>query len=60
MTDVAQPRFLFRILKGFSIDNIIKHRQGSMLVYLGFAAMGVMTVGSGEEMIRDQMWVEYM
>ena len=48
VTAVAQPRFLFRILKGFAIDNLIAHRQGSMLVYLGFAAMGVMTVGSGE------------
>ena len=60
VTAVAQPRFLFRILKGFAIDTLITHREGSMLVYLGFAAMGVMTVGSGEEMIRDQMCVEYM
>jgi hypothetical protein len=44
VTAVAQPRFLFRILKGFAIDTLITHREGSMLVYLGFAAMGVMTV----------------
>lgn len=57
--NITDPRFLFRILKGHTVDNLIKHRNASLLVYLGFAAMGAMTVAAGEEQIRDSLEVHY-
>jgi len=49
-------RFMFRIMKGHTIDtlaNLLKHRAGALKVYLGFAAMGAITILCGEEMLRD-------
>ena len=58
--NITDPRFSFRILKGHSIDNLLKHRNGNMLAYLGLAAMGVFTVVAGEEAIRDSLVITYM
>ena len=49
-------RFEFRMMKGHTIDtlaNLLKHRAGALKVYLGFVAMGVLTILCGEEMRRD-------
>jgi hypothetical protein len=57
--NIADARFLFRILKGHTVDNLVKHRNASMLVYLGFASMAAATVYVGEEKIRDSLEVQY-
>jgi hypothetical protein len=53
----VDPQFMFRILKGGTVDNLVKHRQGSLQAYQGFAAMGAMTVLAGEEIIRNSLEV---
>ena len=57
--DIDDPRFLFRILQGHSIENLQYHRMAALRVYLGFAVMGVATVFAGEEQIRDSVEVTY-
>eukprot|EP00918_Siedleckia_nematoides_P052646 GHVU01115017.1.p1 GENE.GHVU01115017.1~~GHVU01115017.1.p1 ORF type:complete len:544 (+),score=88.56 GHVU01115017.1:79-1710(+) len=52
---VDELHFQFRIMKGHTIDNLLNHRNGALKVYLGFAAMGVLTVAYGEEMIRNNV-----
>ena len=56
---IDDPRFMFRILRGKTVDNLERHRMGSLRVYLGFAAMGACTVYAGEERIRDSVEVTY-
>lgn len=53
----SDPRFNFRILKGHSVDNLMKHRTGAMQAYLGFGAMGVATIEFGLSCIRDSLVV---
>lgn len=55
-----KERFEFRILRGHTIENLIKHSQGSLQVYFGLACMGLFTVFAGEEMIRDCLVVSYV
>ena len=57
---VDKERFQFRILKGHTIENLMKHRQGSLQVYFGLAVMGLFTVVGGEEIIRDSLVIEYI
>lgn len=57
---VDEERFEFRILRGHTIENLIKHRQGSLQVYFGLACMGLFTVMCGEEIIRDWLVVGYV
>jgi len=57
--NIDDARFQFRILQGHTIENLLKHRNGSLQVYFGFAVMGMCTVYAGEEMIRDQLEVSY-
>lgn len=59
-TEEWEPIFLFRILKGHSIEELTIHRKGALRVYLGFAAMGLATVYFGEEMIRGCFEVTYL
>ena len=59
-SDVDEPRFMFRILKGHNIDNLLKQRAGSVQAYLGFAGIGALTVAYGEELIRDSVEVTYL
>ena len=59
-SDVDEPRFVFRILKGHNIDNLLKQRAGSVQAYLGFAGIGALTVAYGEELIRDSVEVTYL
>jgi hypothetical protein len=47
------PQFRFRILKGHTVENLIKHRNGSTWAYFGFAVMGVITVVVGVDMITN-------
>ena len=55
--NVDDPRFNFRILKGHTIDNLMKHRKAALQVYLGLAVMGVCTIEFGEQLIRDSLVV---
>ena len=59
-SSIDETRFEFRILKGHTIQNLIKHRQGSLQVYFGLACMGLFTVLAGEELIRDNLVVQYV
>jgi hypothetical protein len=52
--------FEFRILKGHTIGNLMKQRNGALHVYFGLACMGMLTVMGGEEMIRDCLVVDYV
>ena len=51
--------FELRILKGHTIENLLKHRKASLSVYIGFAVIGAATVLAGEEMVRDSVKVSY-
>ena len=55
--NISDPRFNFRILKGHTIDNLMKHRTGAMQAYLGFGAMGIFTIDHGLDLIRDSLVV---
>ena len=55
--NLEDPRFNFRILKGHTIDNLMKHRTGAMQAYLGFGAMGIFTIDHGLDLIRDSLVV---
>ena len=55
--DVGEAQFEFRILKGHTAEQLLKHRTASGLVFVGFAVMGLATIAAGEEMIRDSVEV---
>ena len=55
--DVGEAQFEFRILKGHTAEQLLKHRNASVLVFVGFAVMGLATIAAGEEMIRDSVEV---
>ena len=54
-SSIDNPRFYFRILKGHTIDNLMKHRAFSLKAYLGFAGMGMLTIEHGLSLMRDSM-----
>lgn len=54
---VSEAQFEFRILKGHTAEQLLKHRNASTLVFVGFAVMGLATIAAGEEMIRDSVEV---
>ena len=56
-SNVSDPRFKLRILKGHTVDNLLKHRSGAMQAYLGFGAMGVATIEFGLHCIQDSLVV---
>ena len=49
----SEAQFEFRILRGHTAEQLLNHRQMSTNVFLGLAAMAALTIGAGEEMIRD-------
>ena len=54
--EINEARFYFRILCGKdNIDNLMKHRNASLVAYLGFALMGIFTIIYGEEIMRDAL-----
>ena len=55
--EVGEAQFEFRILKGHTAEQLLKHRNASVLVFVGFAVMGLATIAAGEEMIRDSVEV---
>ena len=55
--DAGEAQFEFRILKGHTAEQLLKHRNASVLVFVGFAVMGLATIAAGEEMIRDSVEV---
>ena len=55
--DAGETQFEFRILKGHTAEQLLKHRSASVLVFVGFACMGLATIVAGEEMIRDSVEV---
>eukprot|EP01051_Picozoa_sp_SAG22_P024907 SAG22_NODE_7125_length_773_cov_0.973294_2_plen_110_part_00 len=57
--NIGPPRFHFRILRGHTIENLLKHREESLKVYLGFAAMGACALLFGEELTRNSIVVSY-
>ena len=56
---IFTDRFQFRILKGHTIENLLKHRDLGMAVYAGLAIMGVFTIWFGKELIRKSIEVTY-
>jgi len=53
----GEAQFEFRILRGHTAEQLLKHRDVSGLVFVGFAVMGLLTIAAGEEMIRDSVEV---
>ena len=56
----GEAQFEFRILKGHTAEQLLKHRNESLKVFVGFAVMGLATIYVGEEMIRDSREVVYL
>ena len=54
---VGDAQFEFRILKGHTAEQLLKHRDVSIQIFVGFALMGLVTIAVGEEMIRDSVEV---
>jgi len=50
--DSMMPRFRFRILRGHTISNLIKHRNSSLLSYAGLGAVGAILSALGAEDMR--------
>jgi hypothetical protein len=55
---VDAQRFLFRILRGHTVETLQKHRSGSLRAYLWFLAGAFGSVGVGEEFVRDSLQVK--
>lgn len=48
-----QVRFQFRILKGHTIDNLIRHIKLSIWVYFGLGVLGLNTVYYGQKLLKE-------
>lgn len=60
LANIGQERFQFRILKGYTVENLLKHRNGSLGVYAGFGLMGLFTMWSGQREIEDGLEMTYI
>ena len=58
--NVDDPMFRFRILKGHTVENLIKQRDFGIWVYFGFAVMGAITVYVGQDMLRTNEKARYV
>ena len=58
-TRVDEERFYFRILRGHTVKNLIKMREATKQVYIGFGIMGVFTIWYGQKLVRGSMTVSY-
>ena len=50
-----EAQFEFRILRGHTAEQLLKHRNVSIQVFVGFTLMGLATIIAGEEMMRDSI-----
>ena len=59
MLSMFGERFDFRILRGHTVENLLKMRTASKYSYMGFAALGATAILFGEELMRFNIVYDY-